>query len=120
MSRVSQITWRTSVADHPTEDTPATVLRCRINPYLDQAAPLRGAGPGVSAAALPWEARAAHAGPREAGTHYRNGSTGHRGPGARGAVSLARHRPAHDHRVNAVVAIARYRGWRWCTSPFAD
>jgi hypothetical protein len=30
----------------------------------DQAAPLRGAGPGVSAAAQPWEARAAHAGPQ--------------------------------------------------------
>jgi hypothetical protein len=32
-------------------------------PFLDQAAPLRGARPGVSAAAQPWEARAAHAGP---------------------------------------------------------
>jgi len=30
---------------------------------LDRAAPLRGAGPGVSAAAQPLKARAAHAGP---------------------------------------------------------
>jgi len=34
---------------------------------LDQAAPLRGAGPGVSAAAQPREARAAHAGPQPQG-----------------------------------------------------
>lgn len=39
-------------------------LHCRIKPYLDQAAPLRDAGPGVSAAAQPPKARAAHAGPR--------------------------------------------------------
>jgi hypothetical protein len=32
--------------------------------FSDQVAPLRGAGPGVSAAARPWKARAAHAGPR--------------------------------------------------------
>src|ERR1700683_4015927 len=38
-------------------------LHCRIKPYLDQARRLRRRGPGVSAAARPWEARAAHAGP---------------------------------------------------------
>jgi hypothetical protein len=41
----------------------ASAVRCRIEPYLDQAAPLRGAGPGVSARALRWDARPAHAGP---------------------------------------------------------
>jgi hypothetical protein len=43
--------------------TALTALRCRICPFIDQAAPHSGAGPGVSAAAQPWEARAAHAGP---------------------------------------------------------
>ena len=43
------------------EDGPA--ISCRVEPFLDQAAPPSGAGPGVSAAAQPWEARAAHAGP---------------------------------------------------------
>jgi len=39
------------------------LIRCRVGPFLDRAAPLRGAGPGVSAAAQPLKARAAHAGP---------------------------------------------------------
>jgi hypothetical protein len=52
--------------------------RSRVRVALG-APPLRGAGPGVSAA-LPWDARAAHAGPPEAGTHYRNGSIGDPGP----------------------------------------
>jgi len=36
---LSQITWRTTGAHHPTEDTPQgacrKVQRCRIEPYLD-------------------------------------------------------------------------------------
>ena len=38
----------------PGHFTPA--LRCRVEPYLDKTAPLRGAAPGVSAAAQPWGA----------------------------------------------------------------
>jgi hypothetical protein len=55
---------------------------CRIELYLDQVAPLRGAGPGVSAAARPQKARAAHAGPHRGTRHIRTahppGSTGAR------------------------------------------
>jgi hypothetical protein len=45
-----------------------TTSRCRIAPFIDQAAPLRGAGPGVSARLSLDEARLAHAGHTADGT----------------------------------------------------
>jgi len=65
----------------------ATELHCRISPYLDQGGALRAPRAGVSAAAQPWEACAAHADPtaqppliNEAHRHLR---------GAAATVSLA-------------------------------
>jgi len=49
-----------------------TVASCRISLSSSyQAPPLRGAGPGVSAAAQPPKARAAHAGPQRQTAHQR-------------------------------------------------
>ena len=62
-SSLSHISWRTCVADLLADHKTAQPPHCGIEPYIDQAAPRSGAGPGVSAAAQPWEARAARAGP---------------------------------------------------------
>jgi hypothetical protein len=51
-------------------------LHCRIEPYIDQGgAAARRRGPGVSAAAQPCEARAAHAGPQQRVSPDRQGSS---------------------------------------------
>jgi hypothetical protein len=44
--------WVQESPVHPSGHAPVPAT-CRIKPYLDQAAPLRGAGPVVSAAAQP-------------------------------------------------------------------
>jgi hypothetical protein len=48
-SGLSRISWRTSGRTSTDGGHRVTALRCRIKLYLDQAAPLRSAGPGVSA-----------------------------------------------------------------------
>ena len=47
-TRLTLLNFQTNAPDNVDN-----ALRCRIEPFLDQAAPLGGAGPGVSAAAEP-------------------------------------------------------------------
>src|SRR5215472_1392928 len=83
---------------------------------LDQAAPLRGAGPGVSAAARPWEARAAHAGPKACDSLDPHSSfatrTGQRSRATRSPIGLSPQRPGARLAAPRLVLTAAVDGRR--------
>src|SRR5262249_2390123 len=68
LADVKAATVTTSLAEVTTALRHTSHRVAELTRSLDQAAPRSGAGPGVSAAAQPWEARAAHAGPQSVGS----------------------------------------------------